>query len=242
MSASANRPSAAAEGASLLRPDGLVTAVVLSAGAGLLDAFAYVGHGHAFASFMTGNMVLLGLNLGSDNRLAIYVLPILAYIVGVVIAQGLMRDGMRRILRGRPQIFALLVEILVLGGLALLPHHFENRVLVPIITMSTAMQNTSFRSLGQRTYNSVFMTGNLQAFSSLVAEGLTPPSASKLRDAGPLAAVILSFFCGAVCGGLLTLRLDLLTLLVPAGALALLCLALLLPRPPAAALIRPRLE
>ena len=45
-----------------LAPDGLLIAAILSASAGFLDGFSFLGHGHVFASAMTGNMVLLGIH------------------------------------------------------------------------------------------------------------------------------------------------------------------------------------
>ena len=218
-----------------LRDDSLATGVVLSACAGLLDAFSYLGHGHAFASFMTGNLVLLGIHLASDGTLAIYILPLAAYVVGTAIARGMGREEVRHLIGGRPTLVALAIEAAVLTGLALVPFTLKNRVLVSLITMAAAVQNTSFRLIGRRTYNSAFMTGNLQTFSTLLADGLLPFSAAKLRESLDLGAVIAGFFAGAFAGGVLTPRLHVATLMVPAGALALLGLALLLPKPAPAA-------
>ena len=224
---------------SWLQDDSLATGMVLSACAGSLDAFSYLGHGHAFASFMTGNLVLLGIDIASGGPLAIYAAPLAAYFVGVAIARGMER-GMERVMVGRgplrdrigrPKLAALAIEAAMLAVLAFEPFPLRNRVLVSLITMAAAMQNTAFRSIGKRTYNSAFMTGNLQGFSTLIIDGMLPLDRAKLRESLALAAVIASFFAGAVVGGLLTPRLHLLTLLAPAGALALLGLALLLPRP-----------
>ena len=198
----------------------LVTGMALSASAGFLDAFTYVGHGHVFASAMTGNMVLLGVHIASDKDILSYLLPILAYAVGVVLAHGMMRPGPRRLLRYKPHVFTLWVEILVLTFIALIPHHLQDELMVPIITVSTAMQNTSFRNIGTRTYNSVIMTGNLQALSNALAAGLAPLTPAKLAEARDLGAILLSFVSGAALGTFLTPSLGLHVLVLPASVLA----------------------
>ncbi len=222
---------AAAPSPPLLRPDSLATAVVLSANAGFLDAFAYVGHGHVFASFVTGNMVLLGIYLAGERSIGLYVLPIVAYVAGVVVAQVLMRERVRHVLRGRSHLAALAVEIATFGAVARLAHNLDDHLLVPLITFTTAVQNTMFRNLGARTYNSAFMTGNLQVLTGAILAGLTPPSAAKLAEARDLGAVILGFTGGAFGGALLTPRFHLDALFAPAALLATLALALLVARP-----------
>ena len=198
----------------------LATAMALSACAGFLDGFTYVGHGHVFASAMTGNMVLLGIHIASDRDIMTFLLPLLAYIAGVIIAHAMLRETPRRLFRYQPHVFTLCVEIVVLAALALLPHKLNDDLLVPVITISTAMQNTTFRNIGTRTYNSIIMTGNLQAFSNALAAGTSPFTPAKLGEARDLAAIIASFISGAALGAALTGSLGLHALLVPAGVLA----------------------
>ncbi len=198
----------------------LATAMALSACAGFLDGFTFVGHGHVFASAMTGNMVLLGVHIANDRDVWTFVLPLIAYISGVIVAHAMLRETPRRLFRYQPHVFTLCVEIVVLVALALLPHNLNDDLLVPIITISTAMQNTTFRNLGTRTYNSIIMTGNLQAFSNALAAGVSPFTPAKLREARDLAAIITSFISGAALGAALTGPLGLRALLVPAGVLA----------------------
>jgi uncharacterized membrane protein YoaK (UPF0700 family) len=198
----------------------LPTAMALSASAGYLDAFTYVGHGKVFASAMTGNMVLLGIHIASRHDVLTYMIPILAFVVGVMLAHVMLRATVRRVLFERPHVVTLFLEIVVLLVVALAPLHLDDKTLVSAITISTAMQNTTFRNVGARTYNSVIMTGNLQAFSNALAGGLWPWSAATIAEALDLLAVIVSFVSGAALGALLSPSLGLHAVLVPAGVLA----------------------
>lgn len=207
----------------------LATAMALSASAGYLDAFTYIGHGQVFASAMTGNMVLLGINLAALNRDTMgYVYPVLAYVVGVFVAHVMMRERVRRHLFGRPHVVTLLLEIAVLLGVAFWPFQLADKALVSIITVSTSMQNTSFRNIGTRTYNSVIMTGNLQNFSNALAAGVWPFTPARLAEARDLGGVVGSFIGGAVLGALLTPRVGLHAIVPPAGLLAIGAVLLLL--------------
>ena len=213
--------------------DSLACAIVLSASAGYLDAFTFLGHGHSFASAMTGNMVLLGVNLGHPTAEALGNLyPLLAFGVGAAIADFVARPGVRRRLPLPAHLSALIVEVAVLCAVAALPAAFDDRLLVAVVALSTAVQNTTFRNIGTRPYNSTIMTGNLQNLAkSLVGEAWT--GGAKAREqARNLAAVIASFVAGAAAGATATPRFGNPAALAPAALLAVLAtvLAVLLAR------------
>ena len=67
---------------------------------GFLDAFTFLEKGHVFANAMTGNVVLLGVFTATGNWLQAggHLLPILAFSVGIVVAEILKRpyDPSRR--------------------------------------------------------------------------------------------------------------------------------------------------
>jgi uncharacterized membrane protein YoaK (UPF0700 family) len=66
-------------------------ALCWAAAGGFLDGFTYVGHGHVFASAMTGNVVLLGINSisGSWRTAFRYLPPILAFLLGLSTARAI---------------------------------------------------------------------------------------------------------------------------------------------------------
>ncbi len=209
----------------------LATAMALSLSAGFLDGFTYVGHGRTFASAMTGNMVLLGVNVAAFGpKTLAYVYPLVAFVFGVVAANLLGRKIVRRHMRMSPHFLTLLIEIAVLSGVAFLPRSLEDHVLVAIITVSTAMQNTSFRNIGTRTYNSIIMTGNLQTFSNALASGVTSGDHGALEQVRDLGAVLASFIGGAALGAIATPRFGDHVTLAPAALLAVVAIALIAAR------------
>jgi uncharacterized membrane protein YoaK (UPF0700 family) len=206
----------------------LGTAMALSLSAGYLDGFTFVGHGQSFASAMTGNMVLLGVNLAKlapDALGNLY--PLIAFVFGVISANLLLRDSVRRHLPFSPHFTTLLIEIAVLTGVAFLPGGVDDHILVAVVTVSTAMQNTSFRNIGTRPYNSVIMTGNLQAFSNSLAAGVWPGDGASREQVRNLGAVLTSFILGAALGAVATARFGNLATLAPAGLLAIGAVALI---------------
>ena len=56
---------------------------------GFLDAYTYLTRGRVFANAQTGNLVLLAMNLagGQFQKAQYYLIPILAFIAGVLIAE-----------------------------------------------------------------------------------------------------------------------------------------------------------
>ncbi len=210
-----------------MRADGLACAVVLSLCAGYLDAFTFVGHGHSFASAMTGNMVLLGIGIGHRTPETLGPLvTLLAYAAGAAIAGLVGRPGVRRLLPLPAYFASLLVEVAVLGVVAALPDGFNDHLLVAVVALTTAVQNTTFRTLGARPYNSVIMTGNLQNLAkALVGDAWTGDREAR-RAARDLLAVIASFVAGAVAGAAATPRFGNLAAAVPAMLLAALAAAL----------------
>lgn len=219
--AAGDHPDARARRRLLPAANSLPTAIALSVSAGYIDGFTYLGHGHVFASAMTGNMVLLGIRLATLSPDAFaYLCPILANMTGVIVAHVMMREGMRRRLPLQPHALTLLIEIVVLLGIAYAPIHLADSLLISIITISTAMQNASFRTIGTRTYNSVFMTGNLQAFSNALAAGTHLLTPARLAEARDLGGVLLGFLGGAALGALMTPRLGAHALVGPALLLA----------------------
>ncbi|MDR3461385.1 MAG: YoaK family protein [Beijerinckiaceae bacterium] len=205
----------------------LAAAVTLSASAGFLDGFAYVGHGHTFASAMTGDLVLLGIAMTQSSSKALaYVYPLLAYVVGVIAANLLGRPGVRRRLPASLHFVTLLAEIVVLAAIPMLAGTLNDRILVAVITVSTAMQNTSFRNIGTRTYNSIIMTGNLQNFSNALVLGTEPDGQAARGQVLDLGLVIASFVSGATLGAYVTPRFQDFATLVPALLLSSLAAAL----------------
>jgi uncharacterized membrane protein YoaK (UPF0700 family) len=179
-----------------------VSAVLATAG-GFLDGFTYLGHGHVFATAMTGNVVLLGINcLSGSWQAGLRNLPaILAFVAGVCTAQAIQLRSKHRACKS-PYLTVLLLEIAVLLALSLLPPGTADILFTTCIAFVASVQVQTFREVDGHSYNSTFITGNLRTLSEAAftwfSEGYNTERACVVRD---FSLICLAFFVGAVGGG-----------------------------------------
>lgn len=181
-------------------------ATLLATAGGFLDGFTYVGHGHVFANAMTGNVVLLGIDcLSGSWRTGLRHLPaILAFIVGISVAQAILFRSRRRGVRA-PYPAVLALEICVLLILSLLPPATSDFVFTTIIAFIASVQVQTFREVNGQSYNSTFTTGNLRTLSEAAFawffDGHNQAAARIFKD---FAAICTAFLAGAAAGGYAT--------------------------------------
>jgi uncharacterized membrane protein YoaK (UPF0700 family) len=186
---------------SQVQHDRLISAAVLAATGGLLDAVVYTLHGHVFANAMTGNVILLGISAFSQDWLQAmrHLVPICCFIAGVVAS---------RYLRILPQFYAsiavLALEMLVLFAAGLLSLSFPEMAFTAIIAFTSAFQVSTFRQVGRFAYNSTFITGNLRTASeALVNQFLERESELRHSEAAKARKLFLIcgfFLVGAIAG------------------------------------------
>ncbi|HIS41615.1 MAG TPA: DUF1275 domain-containing protein, partial [Candidatus Limiplasma pullicola] len=78
--------------------ESLLLGALLAVAGGFFDAYTYICRGGVFANAQTGNIVLLGLKLAEREwlRALTYLLPILAFALGVVLAEVIKQYGKAR--------------------------------------------------------------------------------------------------------------------------------------------------
>lgn len=201
----------------------LHVAALLTLSGGFLDAFTYVAHGQVFANSMTGNVALLGIYAASGawSHALRHVPPVMAFLVGVFLAHVISLSTAHR-RPYRPALICLGLEVVCLAAAACLPAHFPDVLLVLMISLVAAMQNSSFTRLETWAYNSVMTTGNLRRCAEGVFRSLMPVrDRGALRQARQFGIICLCFFVGAILGAVATPHLQNAALWVPAGMLAL---------------------
>jgi len=189
-----------------IRATSLTVSALLAAAGGFLDAFTYVGHGRVFANAMTGNVVLLGVNLYSGSWVDAYrhLPPILAFAAGVCVSEALQRRARARD-TSVPYMSVLTVEIAVLLALSFLPQTTTDFLFTISIAFAASVQVQTFRIVNGRPYSSTFTTGNLRTLSEAayawLVEGRDPNSARVIRD---FSAICSAFLLGAAAGAFAT--------------------------------------
>ena len=134
-------------------------AALLAITGGLLDGVTYFAHGHVFANAMTGNLILLGIAAVSQDREQVirHIVPLVLFLVGIFFALRL-----RDYKKSNAELIALLAEIGTLGILGALPGSFPNLIFIGAVSFISAFQVTTFHNVGQFSYSSTFITGNLR--------------------------------------------------------------------------------
>jgi uncharacterized membrane protein YoaK (UPF0700 family) len=205
--AASTAPSGTANGRRHSRASGgtIRLAALLAIAGGFLDAFTYIAHGGVFANAQTGNVVLLGvLAAGGDWLGAVrHVLPILAFFVGVGIAEKVGDPPVGRRLQ-RPQRYALVLEIAVLGIVGALPGSFSNTIVILAVAFVAALQSTIFGKIGEWSLNTTMTTGNLRTTAASAYRVLLRRERDASAQAVAFGTVCIAFLLGAGLGALLT--------------------------------------
>lgn len=183
----------------------LLPVALLTISGGLQDTYTYLRRGKVFANAQTGNIVLLGQSLfdGDWNRAARYLLPVLAFSLGVAAAEWL------RVRRGpRWQRRVLLWEILLLFLVGFIPHSLD-QLANALVSFSCAMQVQAFRMMAGFPFASTMCIGNLRSGMEALCTFLRTGDAQERRKARLYFLVILLFALGAELGSLAVELLDL---------------------------------
>ena len=181
-------------------PETMPVGLLLAFVGGFLDAYTYLLHGGVFANAQTGNMVLLFIQLAEGRwvKAGYYILPILAYALGILVTDLLKRRFVTsRHIHWRQ--IAILAELLILAAIGLLPASIPDGVINITISFVCAVQVASFSRLHGMGYATTMCTNNLrQAVEHAAAFRMEQDRAAGSRAIKYL-AVILVFCFGALC-------------------------------------------
>jgi uncharacterized membrane protein YoaK (UPF0700 family) len=143
----------------MTRPDeALEIALLLAFSGGYFDAYTWVIHG-VMANTQTANLVLLWVHgtAGDWGTALHFVLPMVAFALGVVVASML-----RRIFQGRASMITALINVTLLIIVQLI--HIRRSSLANVfgIAFVAAMQASMFTSVEGTPYTSIMVTGNFR--------------------------------------------------------------------------------
>ena len=199
--------------------ESLMVGLLLALAGGMLDAYSFINRGEVFATAETGNIVRLSiyLSMGEWREAFHYLLPILAFALGVIAAEALRRRSECR--AGRPdrrpgrlrwqwQQPLLLAECGVLAAVSLLPLGPLDPLANILIAFSSAVQVDSFRKFRGCTGSTTMCTGNLRSGTELLFRFLVLPDPQAGEKASVYYRLILAFILGAVLCGRLSLLLG----------------------------------
>ena len=185
--------------------ESLVLSLILSFSGGFQDAYTYAVRGNVFANAQTGNIVLMsaGFMSGEWRSGLRYLLPVLAFAAGVLLAESIRRyfNG-ARFLHWRQSV--LLFEILTMLSVGFFPKSFDIAANI-LVSLSCAMQVQAFRRVCGNSYASTMCIGNLRSGTERLALYFGTRDARDLAAAMEYYGIIAAFICGAVAGAGLSL-------------------------------------
>lgn len=182
--------------------------MILAISGGFQDAYTYMVRDHVYANAQTGNVVLMSTNLiqGEWATAMRYMLPLLSFAVGVMLAEYmhiffLNRGG----LHWRQEVVAVECAIMVAVGFM---DQRLNMLANCLVSLSCAMQVQSFRTVHGYGYASTMCIGNLRSSMFALALFLYERDPIYLTKLKYYLGVILAFAVGAGIGGNLSPRLG----------------------------------
>lgn len=181
---------------------------LLAVAGGFFDAYTYLCRGGVFANAQTGNIVLLGLELAEREwlRALAYLAPILAFALGVVVAEVVKRRGKARQAGGAGMHWRqviMLAEIVLLAVAAFLPQRMDMAVNI-LISFVCAMQVEAFRKVRGSAFATTMCTGNLRSGTEQLVIWRQTGDANAARKARHYYCIILFFILGAALGAVCT--------------------------------------
>ena len=164
----------------------LPVGLLLALAGGLLDGYSYLNRGQVFATAETGNIVLMGINLaqGQLDQALHYLLPILAFALGVLAAEQL-----RRRFGDSTRLHWRLPLLLDECG---------------AILLVSCLQVESFRKFQGCGCVTTMCTGNLRSGTEHLFHWFFHREGTALEKVRVYYGLIGSFIAGAVLSGLLT--------------------------------------
>ena len=158
---------------------------------GFQDAYTYFTRDEVFSNAQTGNVVLMGLALGSAEwaKAGYYLVPISAYILGAFVSE-LLPNPIKHRFNVRWDTVLMLIEMIAVLGLGFLPETAPVQICQVVINFVASMQYNTFRQAEGVPVATTFATNHIRQ----IGVGL----AKELRHRH--SAMLFFFILGAVTG------------------------------------------
>ncbi len=199
--------------------ESFLLSAVISLSGGFQDAYTYNLRDKVFANAQTGNVVLMSQHFMSGEWMQglRYLIPILAFGLGIVIAEQISfyyRRGKK--LHWRQLV--ILLEILVLSLVAFIPEN-HNMLANVLVSLACAMQVQSFRKVNGYPYASTMCIGNLRSGTESFSVFLRNRENGALIKSLHYFGIIFVFAVGAGIGGVVSLALGYRCILISSAIL-----------------------
>ena len=175
--------------------------VLLTLTGGFLDTYTYMTRGGVFANAQTGNIVLLAIHLarGQLDSLLLYLIPVLAYALGVVVAE-IVKERFRGKAALHWRQVVVFMEFIILFITAFIPEGAHDSLVNVAISFVCAMQVEAFRKIRGNALATTMCTGNLRSGTELLYHAVHNRDRTALKRSIQYYGIILCFIAGAAVG------------------------------------------
>ena len=194
--------------------ESLRVGMLLTGVSGYIDSYTFAFHDTRFASFQSGNILQLGINLaaGHWHQALLFAVPIFFFFLGAGSNQIIKKVAYDTAAQWEElSIFIEFIGILIVALLELL--HAPSLVVLSGLAMFMAIQADTFGRLRGMPYATIMSTGNLKTLGVTTFNGLLNYDAAQFIKARNVGLVILSFFGSAFVSHFLASRIGDATLL-----------------------------
>jgi uncharacterized membrane protein YoaK (UPF0700 family) len=170
-----------------MQPLDLSRTVLLCVVGGSADAIAFLRY-DTFVGAMTGNTVLLGIDLAEDklDRAGFHLGIVAVFLAAVIVTQTALKVRI-------PPSLLLLLTALMLGGSGFIASAWS----AVICAAALGMQNAAVRTIAGVTINTVFITGNLVQLGAAVPAA---PEPQRRATISVLTIAWIAYALGAAAG------------------------------------------
>jgi uncharacterized membrane protein YoaK (UPF0700 family) len=167
---------------------------------GFLDAHTYISRGNVFANAQTGNIILWGLSLAERNwtKAFHYMIPILAFVLGVFISEKI-KSKFKHNTNIHWRQIVVGIEIIVIAIVSFIPPGNMDIIANSAISFVCSLQYDSFRR-----FTTTFCTGNLRIATEQLFIYTHTKNTNARTKSFQTYGIIFFFIVGVVLGAFLT--------------------------------------
>ena len=179
----------------------------LMAVAGFFGAYTYLLRGNVFCNAQTGNVVLMGMALGSGEwgKALYYLIPISAYILGSFISE-LLPNPVKHNMSIRWDTLLIGIEMAVVLALGFVPESAPVQISQVAINFIASMQYNTFRQAEGVPMSTTFATNHIRQIGIALAKGFEHRKTGNeehIKKLSKHVVMLLFFVSGAVVGTIL---------------------------------------
>ena len=163
--------------------ENFILGIMLALTGGFLDAYTYITRGGVFANAQTGNIVLMGINLakGDFERVIHYVVPILAFALGILLSE-IIKATLKKSRHMHWRQIVVLAEIIILAVCGFIPSGKGNTFVNVMVSFVCSLQVETFRVINGNTVATTMCTA--RGGPEAVTESVHPDQRSVLLCMG----------------------------------------------------------